>query len=122
MDSDTQSVTSSSEAGSPREHNQTHKDEINFIIREIQAIYDSGTPLFTKDVLRKLGAKLDEIRKGLPTERTIVLTGINGVDAEVSFSDKHLPPKVLSNPTFSWCVNLSGIPFLLTSYEHAVYF
>lgn len=57
---------------------------------EIKAIYDTGKPLFTKDAMRKLGAELDVLRKGILAPRTIIHTGINGEDVELSFSPETL--------------------------------
>ncbi|KAI0400829.1 hypothetical protein F4802DRAFT_601591 [Xylaria palmicola] len=58
--------------------------QINSIRREIQAIYDAGTPVFTKDSIRKVGHELERFQKeGRKDGETIVLRGINGVDYEV---------------------------------------
>lgn len=55
--------------------------EMNSIIREIQTIYDAGTPMFTKDAIRKVGSELDVFQKGGASNgREITLKGINGAD------------------------------------------
>ncbi|OTA96504.1 hypothetical protein M434DRAFT_27641 [Hypoxylon sp. CO27-5] len=53
------------------------------IFDEIQAIYDAGTPIFTKDNIRKVGEELEHFLKGERNDgATIILKGINGVDYE----------------------------------------
>ncbi|KAK5631788.1 hypothetical protein RRF57_007502 [Xylaria bambusicola] len=54
------------------------------IFQEIQAIYDAGPPIFTKDSIRKVGEELNRFRNGEREDGAkITLTGINRVDYEV---------------------------------------
>ncbi|KAI0190762.1 hypothetical protein EV127DRAFT_481001 [Xylaria flabelliformis] len=58
--------------------------QINSIFREIKTIYDAGTPIFTKDNMRKVGEELRHFQKGERNDGgNIIMRGINGVDYEV---------------------------------------
>ncbi|KAI1428469.1 hypothetical protein F5Y12DRAFT_25968 [Xylaria sp. FL1777] len=60
------------------------RSQINSICREIQAIYDAGTPVFTKGSIRKVGEELERFQNGERNNGAkIMLKGINGVDYEV---------------------------------------
>ncbi|KAI0379264.1 hypothetical protein F5Y04DRAFT_283047 [Hypomontagnella monticulosa] len=50
------------------------------IVREIQALYEAGAPLFTKDAIRKIGDEVKLFKQGEPEPREITLRGVNGVD------------------------------------------
>lgn len=57
---------------------------MNSICQEIQAIYDAGTPVFTKDSIRKVGEELKHFQDGERNNGAkVTLKGINGVDYEV---------------------------------------
>ncbi|KAI0915077.1 hypothetical protein F4823DRAFT_621362 [Ustulina deusta] len=61
------------------------RSQINSICQEIQAIYDAGTPVFTKDSIRKVGQELERFQNGERNNGAkIMLKGINGVDYELS--------------------------------------
>ncbi|KAJ2995529.1 hypothetical protein NUW58_g1243 [Xylaria curta] len=60
------------------------RSKIKSICREIQAIYDAGTPVFTKDNIRKVGEELEHFKNGERNNGAkIMLKGINGVDYEL---------------------------------------
>ncbi|KAI1192954.1 hypothetical protein F5X97DRAFT_60571 [Nemania serpens] len=61
------------------------RSRINSICQDIQAMYDAGTPVFTKDSIRKIGEELKHFQNGEHSNGAkITLKGINGVDYEVS--------------------------------------
>lgn len=60
------------------------RSQMNSICQEIQAIYDAGTPVFTKDSIRKVGEELKHFQDGERNNGAkVTLKGINGVDYEV---------------------------------------
>ncbi|ORY66315.1 uncharacterized protein BCR38DRAFT_429871 [Pseudomassariella vexata] len=80
----------------------------NSVVHDIQAIYNTGKPLFTKDAMRKLGEELGVLRKGLSAPRKITHTGINGEDVELSLD----PASLLDGASFSalrWIIHYSSI-------------
>jgi hypothetical protein len=58
--------------------------QINSTIHEIQTLYNTGAPIFTKENISKVGQELRRFQEG---ERdggaTITLRGINNLDYEV---------------------------------------
>ncbi|KAI1741422.1 hypothetical protein F4680DRAFT_457944 [Xylaria scruposa] len=70
--------------------------QMNSIFHEIQALYDAGTPIFTKDNIRKVGEELQRFQKGERDDGgNIILKGVNGVDYEVFVNPPSLrPPRV----------------------------
>lgn len=57
---------------------------INSICWDIQAMYDAGTPVFTKDNIRKVGKELERFQKGEHNNgANKTFKGINGVDYEL---------------------------------------
>ncbi|KAI1737719.1 hypothetical protein F4680DRAFT_204337 [Xylaria scruposa] len=64
-------------------HDNT-RSRINSICQDIQAIYDAGTPFFTKDSIRKVGEELQHFQNGEHDDGAkITFNGINGVDYEL---------------------------------------
>ncbi|KAI8954706.1 hypothetical protein F4801DRAFT_446107 [Xylaria longipes] len=64
-------------------HNNTCS-RINLICQDIQAMYNAGTPVFTKDSIRKIGEELRHFQNGEHNNGAkITLKGINGVDYEL---------------------------------------
>ncbi|KAI1781540.1 hypothetical protein F4818DRAFT_436731 [Hypoxylon cercidicola] len=65
-----------------------HKEklvQVNLIFREIQTIYDAGTPIFTKENIRQVGKELRRFQNGERKDGgNITMRGVNGVDYEVS--------------------------------------
>ncbi|KAI1278349.1 hypothetical protein F5Y07DRAFT_361519 [Xylaria sp. FL0933] len=60
------------------------RSQINSICQDIQAIYDAGTPVFTKDGIQKAGEELERFQNGERNHgANITLKGINGVDYEL---------------------------------------
>ncbi|KAH9989415.1 hypothetical protein F4779DRAFT_632181 [Xylariaceae sp. FL0662B] len=58
--------------------------QIKSIFHEIQTIYDAGTPIFTKENIRKVGEQLRRFENGERNDGgKIILKGVNGVDYEV---------------------------------------
>ncbi|KAI0526265.1 hypothetical protein F5B22DRAFT_641415 [Xylaria bambusicola] len=54
------------------------------IFQKIQAIYDAGTPIFTKDGIRKVGEELGRLQNREREDgANITLTRTDGVDYEV---------------------------------------
>jgi hypothetical protein len=63
------------------------RSRINSICQDIQAMYDAGTPIFTRDSIRKIGEELERFQNGEHENgANITLKGINGTDYE-SFVD-----------------------------------
>ncbi|KAI0867203.1 hypothetical protein GGS24DRAFT_517642 [Hypoxylon argillaceum] len=59
-------------------HDNAHS-RINSICQDIQAMYDAGTPVFTKDSIRKIGEELKHFQNGDHNNGAkITLKGING--------------------------------------------
>ncbi|KAI0100961.1 hypothetical protein GGR51DRAFT_551141 [Nemania sp. FL0031] len=55
--------------------------QMDSIFREIQTIYDAGTPFFTKDNIRHVGEQLRPFRNGERNDGgNITMRGVNGVD------------------------------------------
>ncbi|KAI0423779.1 hypothetical protein F5Y09DRAFT_326397 [Xylaria sp. FL1042] len=54
--------------------------QMKSIINEIKAIYNQGTPLFTKEAMRKVGQELEICKTVTSGRRYVTLRGINGVD------------------------------------------
>lgn len=67
--------------------NEVHgnaRSQVNLICQDIQAMYDAGTPVFTKDSIRKIGEELKHFQNGEHNnDAKITLKGINGVDYEL---------------------------------------
>ncbi|KAJ3563191.1 hypothetical protein NPX13_g8288 [Xylaria arbuscula] len=64
-------------------HDNT-RSQINSVYQDIQAIYDAGTPIFTKDSIRKIGEELEHFQNGEHNNGAkITFRGINGVDYEL---------------------------------------
>ncbi|KAI0101991.1 hypothetical protein GGR51DRAFT_528217 [Nemania sp. FL0031] len=60
------------------------RSRINSICQDIQAMYDAGTPVFTKDSIRKIGEELKHFQTGERNNGAkITLKGIDGVDYEI---------------------------------------
>ncbi|KAI1734351.1 hypothetical protein F4680DRAFT_438836 [Xylaria scruposa] len=85
MLSSTQSVDTD-----PSQKRQNEKvAQMNSITDEIMTIYNAGTPLFTKDAIRKVGKELEICQKDALSSQNVILQGINGVDYKISV---YLPP------------------------------
>ncbi|KAI1379374.1 hypothetical protein F4677DRAFT_442348 [Hypoxylon crocopeplum] len=77
-------------ANTQQQQCQEKAAQMNSIISEIRTLYDADTPIFTKDVIRKVGDELDVFQKGALKEgREITLKGINGADYKLFIA----PPK-----------------------------
>ncbi|KAJ8129740.1 hypothetical protein O1611_g3894 [Lasiodiplodia mahajangana] len=64
--------------------NDDTRSRINSICQEIQAIYDAGTPVFTKDSIRKVGEELKRFQnRERDDSAKVKFRGINGIDYEV---------------------------------------
>ncbi|KAI0097356.1 hypothetical protein GGR51DRAFT_553120 [Nemania sp. FL0031] len=64
--------------------------QMKSIINEIKAIYNQGTPLFTKEAIRKVGQELEICKTITSGGRYVTLRGINGMD----YTDfVNLPPE-----------------------------
>ncbi|KAI1138078.1 hypothetical protein F5Y05DRAFT_50427 [Hypoxylon sp. FL0543] len=104
---------------------ETTVSQMKLIFNEIQTIYDAGTPIFTKDNIRKVGEELQRFQNG---EREnggkVVLKGVNGVDYEVSVAPRgDDPPR--ENEYFggsAWAISYRSIQCLTTSYTEAELF
>jgi hypothetical protein len=72
-----------------------HVSQMNSILHEIQTMYDAGTPLFTKDNIRKVGEELQYFLKGERTgDEKITLKGFNGLEYEVLVQSRSsIPPR-----------------------------
>ncbi|KAI0836809.1 hypothetical protein F5Y06DRAFT_95046 [Hypoxylon sp. FL0890] len=98
--------------------------QMKLIFHEIQTIYDAGTPIFTKDNIRKVGEELQHFQKG---ERNnggkIILKGINGVDYEVFVEARsHEPQRENEHLGGSkWMISYRSIRSL-TTYADARFF
>ncbi|KAI0540751.1 hypothetical protein GGR58DRAFT_105760 [Xylaria digitata] len=102
---------------SPIELGSDTRSRINSICQEIQAIYDAGTPVFTKDSIRKVGTELERFENGERNNgATIMLKGINGVDYELfvepPFSERRENDHIGGT---TWAINYNSIMSLTSS-------
>ncbi|KAI0468693.1 hypothetical protein F4859DRAFT_524217 [Xylaria cf. heliscus] len=99
------------------------ENRVSRIFHEIQTIYDSGTPIFTKDNIRKLGEELQRFQNGERNSGNIVLNGVNGVDYEVFVKPPiDRPPRENEHLGGSkWVINYRSIK-TLTTRIHVDYF
>ncbi|KAI0415185.1 hypothetical protein F5X98DRAFT_227654 [Xylaria grammica] len=98
--------------------------QIESIFHEIQTIYDAGTPIFTKDNIRKVGQELRRFQEGERNDgANIIMKGINGVDYEVFVkAPSHDPPRENEHlGGSSWAILYRSIKSL-TTYIHVDYF
>ncbi|KAI1400726.1 hypothetical protein F4819DRAFT_497134 [Hypoxylon fuscum] len=94
--------------------------QMDSIFREIQTIYDAGTPIFTKDSIRQVGKELRRFQNGGRNDGGNITTrGVNGVDYEVFVRPPcRRPPReneVRGGST--WVIRYYAIEHL-TSFEH----
>ncbi|KAI0100529.1 hypothetical protein GGR51DRAFT_532356 [Nemania sp. FL0031] len=90
---------------------------MSFIFSEIQSLYDSGTPFFTKDNIRKAGEELEHFRKGeRENGANITMKGVNGADYQVFVrAPVSVPPSIIQ--IFGgekWVIHYSSINHLTT--------
>ncbi|RWA04127.1 hypothetical protein EKO27_g10979 [Xylaria grammica] len=96
-------------------HDNT-RSRINSICQDIQAMYDAGTPLFTKDSIRKVGEELKRFQNGEHDNgATITFKGINGVDYEL-FVEPPIPERGENEHVggAKWMISYKSIRYLTT--------
>ncbi|KAI2620767.1 hypothetical protein GGS26DRAFT_570730 [Hypomontagnella submonticulosa] len=98
-----------------RQYKEDREQEARLVllVREIQTIYDAGTPIYTKDAIRKVGDELKLFKNGEPGPREITLPGLNGVDYKYS-PIRHLP----TAEDWKWVICYSSIEGL-TFWQYA---
>ncbi|KAI1375814.1 hypothetical protein F4677DRAFT_101609 [Hypoxylon crocopeplum] len=72
--------------------------QMDSVVREIQALYDANTRIFTRDAIRQAGEQLEAFRKGGSNGGEIVMKGINGVDYKVVVDPPREDRLPTSNP------------------------
>ncbi|KAI0541662.1 hypothetical protein GGR58DRAFT_455700 [Xylaria digitata] len=93
--------------------------QMKSIFHEIRALYDAGTPFFTKDNIQKVGKELERFQKGEQDNGgKITIKGVNGVDYEIFVNPppSFLPPRV--NQVFGgskWMIRYFSVETLTTS-------
>ncbi|KAL2157122.1 hypothetical protein VTH06DRAFT_6410 [Thermothelomyces fergusii] len=78
-------------------------EETADIRAKIRAIYESGTPIFTKDAMRRAAQAFDRILEG--SGETVPVTGLNGVTVKFKFPDRLenvLPGKATGRSNFEY--------------------
>ncbi|KAI0406607.1 hypothetical protein F4802DRAFT_595964 [Xylaria palmicola] len=93
--------------------------QMDSIFRDIQTIYDAGTPIFTKDNIRQAGEELRRFQDGERNDGgNITMRGVNGVDYEVFVHPPHRGPprenEVLGGST--WVIHYHALEYL-TSFK-----
>ncbi|KAI0883909.1 uncharacterized protein GGS22DRAFT_166374 [Annulohypoxylon maeteangense] len=94
--------------------------QMDLLFREIQSIYDAGTPIFTKDNIRQVGKELHRFQNGDRNNGgNITMRGVNGVDYEVFVPPPiRRPPReneICSDP--AWVIHYCAIEYL-TSFKY----
>lgn len=85
--------------------------QIKSIINEIKAIYNQGTPLFTKEAIRKVGQELEICKTVTSGGRYVTLRGINGIDyTDFVYlpSEENMPEAELFVGGSTWSVIISN--------------
>ncbi|KAI1423226.1 hypothetical protein F5Y12DRAFT_758698 [Xylaria sp. FL1777] len=93
--------------------------QMDSIFREIQTIYDAGTPIFTKDSIRQVGEELRRFQNGERNDGgNITMRGVNGVDYEVFVHPpRRGPPRENEVPGGStWVIHYHALEYL-TSFK-----
>ncbi|KAI0518042.1 hypothetical protein F5B22DRAFT_645291 [Xylaria bambusicola] len=102
-------------AAAPEQPNREFA-QIKSIINEIKAIYNQGTPLFTKEAIRKVGQKLEVCKTVTSGGRYVTLRGINGMDY-TNFvylpSEETMSEAELFVGGSTWIINYRPIEFLI---------
>ncbi|KAI0858398.1 hypothetical protein F4860DRAFT_317585 [Xylaria cubensis] len=108
----------------PRNELQNNtRSRIISIYQDIQAMYDAGTPIFTKDSIRKVGEELKHFQNGERNNGAkITLKGINGVDYEL-FVDPPISERGENEHVggATWTIRYNSITYL-TNRQNIDYF
>ncbi|KAI0201873.1 hypothetical protein F4808DRAFT_459629 [Astrocystis sublimbata] len=109
--------------------NELHDDDdkrsrVTSICEDIQAMYDAGTPIFTKDSIRRVGEELRHFQNGeRDNGAKITLKGINGVDYE-PFVEPPIPERRENEHVggAKWMIVYNSIRYLTTCRDNIEFF
>ncbi|KAI0146146.1 hypothetical protein GGR57DRAFT_293511 [Xylariaceae sp. FL1272] len=96
---------------------KNHTSQMESIFQDIQSIYDSGAPIFTKNEIRKVGDDLQKFLNGhYKTGSKVTMRGVNGLDYEMVVNSYH-PDKPRENQVeggSKWEIFYKSIRYLTT--------